>query len=118
MMALINPFVFSSLIEQDPDMIFLFPKIGGEICEAIENALEEAVAIPMDEGHKANTFGPLHPIRVVDETNKVHQNLTEDWLGLITGADGRDHRIHVDTETREVSDIYHGTDTGDGRLAS
>ena len=94
------------------------PKISGEICEAIENALEEAVAIPMNKGHKADAFGPLRPIRIVDETNEVHQNLTEDWLRLIAGADGRDHRIHVNAETREVSDVDHGTDTSDGRLAS
>ena len=94
------------------------PKIRGEICKAIEDALEEAVAIPMNKGHKADTFGPLIPIGIVDETNEVHQNLTEDWLRLIAGADGRDHRIHVNTETREVSNIDHGSDTSDGRLAS
>ena len=72
----------------------------------------------MNEGHKADTFGPLRPIGIVDKTNEVHQNLTEDWLRLIAGADGRDHRIHVNAETREVSDVDHGTDTSDGRLVS
>ena len=54
----------------------------------------------MDEGHTPDSLGPLRPVRVVDEANEVHQKLTENWLGLITGADGRDHRVHVDFVTR------------------
>ncbi len=72
----------------------------------------------MNEGHGTDTFGPLRPIRIVDEANKVHQNLTEDWLWLIASANGRDYRIHVNTKTGKVSDISHGPDTCDGRLAS
>ena len=44
--------------------------------------------------------------------------MTENWLGLITGADGRDHRVHVDAKTGEISNIDHGANTGDGCLAS
>ena len=31
-------------------------KIGGKICEAIENALKEAVAMPMNERHRTNAL--------------------------------------------------------------
>jgi hypothetical protein len=98
-------------------MMFPFPKLVAKSAKQLKNTLEEAVAIPMDEGHGTDTLGPLCPIRVVDKANEVHQDLMENWLGLIAGVDGRNHHVHVNTKTGEVSGVSHGTDTCDGSLA-
>ena len=92
-------------------------EVGGKVRETIENALEEAVAIPMDKGHRANTLGQLGPIWIVDEGDKMHQNLTKNGLGLVTSANSRNHCVHVDAKTQKIGDIDHSTDTCDGSLA-
>ena len=46
------------------------PKVGGKICRAIENALEEALAITMDERHGTDALEPLGPIEIVDKEEK------------------------------------------------
>jgi hypothetical protein len=56
-------------------------KIGGKIHEAIENLLKEAFTKPMDKRHGTDALGPLHPLGIVDEGDKMHQNLTENGLG-------------------------------------
>ena len=71
-------------------------EVSSEVCEAIEDVLEEAVAVPMDEGHGTDAIGPLGPIGIVDNGDKIHQDLMKNRLRLITHADGRDHRVNVD----------------------
>jgi hypothetical protein len=71
-------------------------KIGGKICEAIENVLKEAVAIPINERHRTNALGPLCPIGIVDKGKELHQNLMKDGLGFVTGANSGNHHAHVD----------------------
>jgi hypothetical protein len=94
------------------------PKVCGKIRKTIKNVLKEAVTIPMNERHGTNTFGPFYPIGIIDEANKVHQYLMENWLRLIASADNGDYRVHLKTKTRKVSDINHGPDMCNGRLVS
>jgi hypothetical protein len=47
-------------------MMFPFPTSVAKIRKAIENALKEAVAIPMNKRHRTDALRPLCPIRIVD----------------------------------------------------
>ncbi len=51
---------------------------------------------------------------VVDESDELHQELTEDGQWAAGSDDGHDNQIHVDTEAQEVKDGSHSADTGNG----
>ncbi len=77
-------------------MILPFPKISSKVGKAVENLLEETVAVPMKQRHRANIIRPTYPVWIVDYGNKVENNLTEDWLRPVVGTDGSDDCVHVD----------------------
>ncbi len=78
--------------------------------KAVENLLEETVAVPMKQRHRANVIRPTYPVWIVDYGNKVEKNLMEDWLRPVIGTDGGDDCIHVDAKTGEVHHGLHSTD--------
>jgi hypothetical protein len=71
-------------------------KISSVVGEAVENSLEETVAVPMKQRHRANIIRPTYPVWIVDYGNKVEKDLAEDWLRPVIGTDGGDDLVHVD----------------------
>jgi hypothetical protein len=80
-------------------------KVRSEVRKAVENLLEETVAVQMKQRHQANVIITIYPVWIIDYGNEVEKNLTEDWLRPVAGTDGGDDCIHVDAKTREV---HHG----------
>ncbi len=58
--------------------------------------LEETVALPMKQMHRANIIRPTYPVWIVNYGNKVEKDLTEDRLRPIVGTDGGYDHVHVD----------------------
>ncbi len=85
-------------------------KISSKVGKAVENLLEETVAVPMKQRHQANIIRPTYPVWIVDYGDKVEKNLTEDQLRPIIGTDGSDDCVHVDAKTGEVHHGLHSTD--------
>jgi hypothetical protein len=78
--------------------------------EAVENSLEETVAVPMKQRHRANIFKPTYPVWIVDYGNEVEKNSTEDRLRPVIGTYGSDDCVYVDAKTGEVLHVLYSTD--------
>jgi hypothetical protein len=91
-------------------------KVSSKVRKAVENLLEETVAVPMKQRHQANVIRPTYLVWIVDYGNKVEKNLMEDWLRPVVGTDGGDDRIHVDAKTGEVHHGLHSTNASNCSL--
>ena len=109
--------MLSLVIGQALVMILPFPKISSKVGKAVENLLEETVAVPMKQRHQANIIRPMYPVWIVDYGNKVEKDLTEDWLRPIIGKDGSDDCVHVDAKTGEVHHGLHSTNVSNCSLS-
>jgi hypothetical protein len=63
------------------------PKICSKIGEAIEDSLMKAVRAPMKQLHSANTLLPTHPIRIIDNGDKIEKDFAKNQLRLVAGTD-------------------------------
>jgi hypothetical protein len=79
------------------------PKISSKISKAIEDLLKEAIGIPIKQKHPFNTLLPTYPIGIIDNSNKIEEDLAKDWLWLVTGADCGDDCIYVDAKTWKIN---------------
>jgi hypothetical protein len=92
-------------------------KISSKVGKAVENLLEETLAVPMKQRHQANVIRPTYPVWIVDYGNKVEKNLMENRLRPIIGANGSDDCVHVDAKTGEVYHELHSTDASNCGLS-
>ncbi len=92
-------------------------KISSKVREAIENLLEETLAVPMKQRHQANIIRPTYPVWIVDYGNKVEKDLTEDQLRPVVGTDGSDDCVYVDAKTGEVQHGLHSTNASNCSLS-
>jgi hypothetical protein len=86
-------------------------KVSGKVHKAVENLLEETVAVPMKQRYQANVIRPMYPVWIVDYGNKVEKNFTEDRLRSVVGTVGCDDHVHVDAKTGQVHHGLHSMDT-------
>jgi hypothetical protein len=92
-------------------------KISCKVGEAVDNLIEETVAVPMKQRHQANVIRPTYPVWIVDYGNEVEKDLTEDWLKPVIGTDGGDDCVHVDAKTGEVYHELHSNNASNCGLS-